>query len=100
MNRTTDERVVALVAGQFEVCQVRRSVACNPIVIAEAGEKSIGPRPASVTPLIGMDKIVVELSDVPIDCRGAAGGVVVVAHRDDKLRVPSFDVIGHGSSSG
>ena len=95
VHRSPDEVVVALVARQREVVQVRSGPAGVPVMIAQAGEEAVGGRPCAVASCVGVDKAVVELADVRVNRRGRAVRIVVVADRDDEVGRPTLDQVGH-----
>lgn len=88
------EGVVALVAGQREVIEVRLGVGGEPVVIAEAGKEAIGHRARAVASFISADELVVELADVAVDGGRRADGIVVIAEGEDEMWLPAFDELG------
>ena len=79
--------VIAFVAWQREVICVAR----HPIMVSHAGKEAVTGRSLAVSPLIRIDKLVIELTNVFI----VGGTVRVVADRDDEIGVPTLDEAGH-----
>jgi hypothetical protein len=88
------ELVVPLVAGEVEVVEVRLDalgrLGVAPVVVAQAREEAAGRRAGAVGAAVVVDVIVVVLADVGVDSLRGAGGVVVVAGRDDERGVPAL----------
>jgi hypothetical protein len=91
-------RVVAFVAGEREVIEVRPIAGGGVVVvIADGGEEVVDGvgRARAVAAGVRIDELVVPLPDVVVDGVGAAVGIVVVADGGDGVGVPALDQVGH-----
>src|SRR5262249_34011772 len=72
-------------------------VAAIPIMLAHCGEEVIARGPCPVRAGVGIDVVVVVLTRFGVvRCGGDSGGVIVVARRDEQVRVPAVDQTRHG----
>ena len=87
--------VIALVARQGEVIEVRLRVGRDPIMVAQGREELVEGGPLAVAAQVGVNEVVVILADVGVYGRGIAVGVIVIANCDDEVGVPTMNQVGH-----
>jgi hypothetical protein len=96
LDRPLDDIVIAAIAGQLtEIVGIGRACFRRiEIVISERRKESIDRAPRSKGAEISADIFVVILPDIGIDGAALAAGIIVVAEREDEIRVPRLDQFG------
>ena len=62
-------------------------------MIAYGREEPIGDGSGSVRSCIGVDVVVIELTDIAVDGGGLPVRIIVVANSHDKIGIPAFDQV-------
>ncbi len=91
MHRAARQIVIAFVAGQGEVVEIGLCVRGEPVMVARCGEELVFRCAGAVASSVGKDEIVVELADVGVNRAGSAARIVVVAHRQRQVGIPTVD---------
>ena len=95
MYRPPDKIIVALVTRQAEIIQVGFGSGCIPVMVAKGREEAVFGCSRTVRAGIRENEIMVILADMGIDRISCAGWVIVIADRDEDVRIPAMDHGGH-----
>ena len=95
VNWSPGKVIVALVAGQGEIILGWLRAGGFPVVVAQAWKETVYFRAGTVAARIRINIVVEILADIGVDGVRRTGGIVVVAHSDDDVRLPAVDECSH-----
>jgi hypothetical protein len=98
VNRPSHKVVIAFIVRKCEVVEVRLKLCSRlvvPVSIADAGPKAIGAGAGSIGSTVRINEFPIVFADTRINRCGFTIRIVVVAQRDDEIRVPALYEIGY-----